>query len=297
MKSESVLNATAGSGLASPPAPAPSSSTGMSSPASLSPEQAQAVLAARRRALGTAPTSDERVTPSDYLPQASPSPSVRPASQRASIPPAPPAQNPEREEYLRNLPSLRRQWAAEKSWRESRVPELHAAAVDQVLADAGPAWLAEYRELVGKLDTGFMSALVGPFGFGKTQLAVCVAREAANRGMSVRYYRTADYFVEHRSCYGDPTRSEREFLDLHANLGLLILDEAHQRGHTPYEDQQLNNMLDRRYGRRRPTLLISNESVETFTRQIGLAVVDRMNQVGGIVVCDGEGWRDHRVSP
>jgi DNA replication protein DnaC len=198
------------------------------------------------------------------------------------------------EAYLREKPEIHRRQRIVRNRAEANLPALHLGSVREVLSRASGEWMSLYSDLIGMLDTGFMVALVGSFGGGKTQLAVCVAKAALDRAMSVRYYRAMDYFIAHRACYGDKTRSEPEFVALHREVGLLILDEAHQRSHTAHEDATLNNILDHRYGRQKPTILISNETPEAFAKSVGYAVVDRLYQCGGIIECN---WPSHRSAP
>lgn len=231
--------------------------------------------------------SGERTRPQVSTPPPPACPSVPPAMAGPSEPP--PIRS--REFYLTQPPTTLREAELAKTWRASRLPQRHLEAIDEVLATASGPWLAEYERMVGELPSGFITALVGPFGGGKTQLAVCVAAFALDHGLSVRYYRAMDFFRESRACFNDPKRNEQEFAALHEKLGLLIIDEAHERGGSEYEDRMLGNILDRRYAGNKPTILISNESVEKFAQGVGGAVIDRMKESGGIVVCN---WESHR---
>ncbi len=83
-------------------------------------------------------------------------------------------------------------------------------------AASGP-WGVEYRKLRAKLGTDFLIPLLGSRGVGKTQMAACLALDAVERELSVRYVKAAGLFREIRASFGrellgrdDPARWRSE---------------------------------------------------------------------------------------
>jgi DNA replication protein DnaC len=64
-----------------------------------------------------------------------------------------------------------------------------------------------------------------------------------------------------------------------------------ERGETPWEDRLLTHLIDRRYASEKDTLLITNQSKESFIQSIGPSAASRIVEVGGIVTCDWPSYR------
>jgi len=93
---------------------------------------------------------------------------------------------------------------------------------------------------------------------------------------------------------GDSAESERDVVDRYCRYRLLIIDEAHERGHTDYEGRTLKQIIDRRYDGKFDSLLVSNETREVFAQAVGDSVVSRIHETGSAVECD---WRSFRGQP
>jgi DNA replication protein DnaC len=65
---------------------------------------------------------------------------------------------------------------------------------------------------------------------------------------------------------------------------LLVIDEAAKRGETEWENRLLFEILNKRYGDFKDTILIANQSREEFSKSMGPAIVRRMDEVGGLMV-------------
>lgn len=183
---------------------------------------------------------------------------------------------------------------ADRAWRDAGFPDRHAGKVDWFLGETDmdhPEWKAKLGLVLQVVAKGGIVGLIGLWGVGKTQLGACVGRKVCLEGGTVRYFKAHRLFVELRGAFNKTDVDEASILDRLTGYNLLVIDDAHQRGHTDYEDRMLHHILDCRYDRERPTILISNEEPEVFCESIGSAVVDRMEEAGALLKCDWGSFR------
>jgi DNA replication protein DnaC len=169
---------------------------------------------------------------------------------------------------------------------QSGIPKRHLAP----FTPTGEAWLKIESRLKARRGTGFIVALCGNRGTGKTQLAASLARETACCGKTPIYQTAMGFFLDIKESF-DGKRSEKEVIDRYTRPSLLILDELQERGETPWEDRLLTHLIDRRYGAEKDTLLITNQTKEFFLQSIGESVASRISETGGIAVCDWPSYR------
>lgn len=184
---------------------------------------------------------------------------------------------------------------AETRFNASGCPARHVANMESPL-DTNERWLATLDQLTEKLNGGFLVGLLGRRGTGKTQLAVALIRRACNAGHACRYIKAMDLFREIRGAYtpvarGQAGESEGDVIERLASVGVLVIDECHQRGDTPFENNTLTNLLDRRYDAMLATVLISNQEKGEFAASMGDSVVSRIYECGAAIWCDWESYR------
>lgn len=138
---------------------------------------------------------------------------------------------------------------------------------------------------------GGLVVLLGKRGTGKTQLAVCLLAEACRAGKTGRYLKALDLFREIRNCYRKDGPSELETVDKLCGLGCLVLDEAHERSDSEWENRTLTNIIDRRYDAVRSTVLVSNMDKAGFAESVGPSIVSRIHECGRTKVCDWASFR------
>jgi DNA replication protein DnaC len=175
-------------------------------------------------------------------------------------------------------------------WAAADVPLRHADHVDLRATGTGQ-WAEKYASLKGRMSDGFLAALLGQRGVGKTQMAVCLIRDACEVGMSAKYIKALDLFRDLRSCYRDDGPDEKAVVKTYRDFGLLIIDEAHERGHTEFEDRTLVNIVDHRYDAMKSTLLLSNHDKAGFVKSVGPSIVSRLLETGEAVDCDWPSFR------
>lgn len=141
------------------------------------------------------------------------------------------------------------------------------------------------------MGTGFIVALLGGRGVGKTQMAVAACREQAEREKSFLYCTAMDIFLDIKDSFRKGG-SERDALKTFIRPALLVIDEVQERGETPWEDRLLTHIIDKRYATERDTLLISNQTKDAFIESIGPSVASRITEAGGIAVFDWASFRE-----
>lgn len=153
-------------------------------------------------------------------------------------------------------------------------------------------WLAQKEKVFEMIGSGFLTALIGSRGSGKTQIAVETMFEVTNRGYSARYMTATEFFLAIKATFSkDAIENEEEVLAKFAKLRLLVIDEIAKRGETEWENRLLFELIDRRYRNMRDTLVIANQTHVEFVAAIGSSLADRMNESGGIINCAWESFR------
>lgn len=191
------------------------------------------------------------------------------------------------ERERREAEARRRQ--GEALFLKTDCPDRHVLHVDAI--DANPKWNAARDTLLDRIGNGYLVALLGPRGTGKTQLCVNVIRDCCRRMMSARYVVAFDLFREIRGTFKTDGPSEIKLIDGLTALDLLVIDECHQRGETAFENNVLVNLLDRRYRAVKSTVLIANQNPEDFAKSMGDSIVSRIHECGEAMVCDWPSYR------
>jgi DNA replication protein DnaC len=169
---------------------------------------------------------------------------------------------------------------------KSGLPKRHLHPV----IPTGEGWLKLEARLKARVGSGFIIALCGPRGTGKTQLAASCARETTIHGKTPTYTTAMGFFLDIKESF-DGKRSEKEVIGRYCSPSLLILDEMQERGETAWEDRLLTHLIDRRYGAEKDTLLITNQDKESFLHSIGESVASRISETGGVALCNWESYR------
>lgn len=175
-------------------------------------------------------------------------------------------------------------------WRLSGVPDRHKDKVKD-RHDALGEWGDTYRRLVPIVAGGGLVVLLGKRGTGKTQMAVDLLADVCAAGNRVRYLKAMDLFREIRNCYRKDGPSEVETVDKLCKFAALVIDEAHERSDSDWENRTLTNIIDRRYDAKRSTVLVSNMTKQAFGEAVGPSIVSRIHETGEVVVCEWASFR------
>lgn len=188
------------------------------------------------------------------------------------------AQKRQRSEKIQEL---RREWGA---------PKRHVTAQPEFSGDWG-AKFTTISDLIGK-GQGVSIALVGERGNGKTQLAVELMRAATRQLKSCLFTTAMSFFIAVKSSYRrDAEDTEQEIMSEFGAPKLLVIDEIGKRSDTEWENNMLFELLNRRYNAMTDTILICNKAKAEFETYIGPSIASRMNETGGIILCDWPTFR------
>lgn len=180
----------------------------------------------------------------------------------------------------RHTAELRAKWNA---------PKRHVTVM--ALDRSGP-WGDAETKLKSKLGHGFLVALIGGRGGGKTQLAIELMRESTRRQGSALYATAAEFFMAIKATYRkDSTENEMEVIARFTKPSILVLDEFGRRSETDWESNLLFELLDKRYGKMKNTILLSNQTKEEFLSSVGASLASRMQETGGVMECN---WPSRR---
>ena len=152
-------------------------------------------------------------------------------------------------------------------------------------------WSQNFGKICNIVTEGGMACLVGPRGTGKTRLAVEVLRE--KNPHNAIYATVMGFFLRVRATFGAKgNETEQDIMRELGTARLLILDEVQERGDTSWEDRILTHLLDLRYGKMLPTILIANLTASDFADSVGPSIASRLEETGGICQITG---KDHRA--
>lgn len=171
----------------------------------------------------------------------------------------------------------------------------------------GDRWRETFNKAKDLVKNGGIIALYGNRGTGKTQIAAEIARDgdwpkdetewiggAARHSATALYRRAMDIFLDLRDCGKvNAQTSEKEVLKTLAAAGLLIIDEFQERGESEWENRVIANVIDKRYAGKRPTIIISNYSIDELNTALSPSVKDRMREHGKGFLCDWTSYRNH----
>ncbi len=180
-------------------------------------------------------------------------------------------------------------------YAKADVPQRHRKPISE--QESPETWKTARDQVVGKVGGGFLIALLGNRGSGKTQIAQQGVTFATGLGRSALYVRAMTIFLELRATYSSPDRTELEVIQKYTAPQLLVIDEIQERGETDFENRILNHLLDTRYGDMTDTLVIGNLQPKAFQNSMGSSISDRLRETGGVIECNWKSFRRPANSP
>ncbi|MBK5512317.1 ATP-binding protein [Pseudomonas sp. TH15] len=145
-------------------------------------------------------------------------------------------------------------------------------------------------------DSGRCMVLIGKPGTGKTHLGVAMANELLHKTARTAVYRTVGAVLQAIKATFDRKSelSESDILASLINPDLLVLDEIGVSKEQPgdFELATLFAIINGRYEREAPTVIISNLQADELGRAMGDRCVDRLRE-GGLIVVPFE-WESQR---
>lgn len=149
------------------------------------------------------------------------------------------------------------------------------------------------REFVGNWPNVGGLVMIGGVGAGKTHLAVSICKELCKRGVICRLETISRIIREIRSTWkgGNESMSEQDVIDKFSGLDLLVIDEIGAQYGTDSERVLVTEIINNRYERMKPTILIGNVKRSELEALVGVRVVDRVLHGGALLVFDWESQR------
>jgi DNA replication protein DnaC len=142
--------------------------------------------------------------------------------------------------------------------------------------------------------TGQSIIMVGLPGTGKTHLAVGIALHIMREFRATALFYTVQRVVRRvkDTWSRGSEESESQAIKIFTSPDLLILDEVGIQFGSETEKQILFDILNDRYEKRKPTIIISNLSKDEVFNYLGERVADRLREDGGkLLVFDWESYR------
>lgn len=189
------------------------------------------------------------------------------------------------------LPSDRRSIAL---LQRANIPQRHQNAIGQI-RDRGDAWISMRDALCESAGQGYLTALLGKRGTGKTQAACHAIVHRTKLGQPALYVKAMEIFLVIRAAMRMEAETELDALGHFTSPSLLVIDEVGERAETAFEDRMLVYLLDKRYDARQDTILIANLKQEAFRESMGPSVWDRLCETGGVVECNWDSFRGRPI--
>lgn len=150
--------------------------------------------------------------------------------------------------------------------------------------------VAEYAR-AGKLTQSLI--LAGPYGTGKTSLAVSVIQKRiTEHGERALFTNVNTLFEEIKALFGRENESS-QLLQRVMNVPLLVLDDLGAERATEWVQSNLYNILNYRLTNNKPTIVTTNLDMEELTERLGARTVERLKKpyyrviyVGGVNMRD-----------
>lgn len=141
--------------------------------------------------------------------------------------------------------------------------------------------------------TGRSLIFIGRVGTGKTHLAAGIALHLMAQRRSVLFTTVQRAIRRVRDTWRrDSTETESHAVGTLVQPDLLILDEVGIQSGTEAERNLLFDILNERYERRRPCILLSNLALDDVRAFLGERIFDRLREDGGQAVPFD--WDSHR---
>lgn len=151
--------------------------------------------------------------------------------------------------------------------------------------------------IVNNGDSGGL-ILLGGVGTGKTHLAIAICKKVCDSGKTSHLTSVPKMIRHIRSTWANGATdnwgrklTEDGVINIYADYNLLVIDEIGVQYGTPAEKVSIAEVINERYNRLRPTILIGNVKQSEVEEFVGSRVIDRVKDGGMVLVFD---WESHR---
>ena len=155
------------------------------------------------------------------------------------------------------------------------------------------AFSKEYAENFDQvMKAGRCAIFVGKPGTGKTHLAIGIALEIIQQKRSPVFVTVQRLIRRVKDSWSNQNETESEIVNVFASPDLLILDEVGVQFGSDFEKQILFDVLNERYEKLKPSILLSNIPGDQLADYLGERVTDRLRENGGKMI--GFDWDSYR---
>lgn len=186
--------------------------------------------------------------------------------------------------------------AACRQMRTRGFPVLHIEAIADRVFKPTDTQAEVWRATTEAIKRRGCVLIHGHRGVGKTQVAVALGVQWHRYGLYANYgacwYWTAAGLIGAQIRWFSD-KSGAEPIDIARDCGLLFLDEINElRTDTAFGQTELAALMDHRYTRGLPTVLLTNLSPDQTPKVLGWSIIDRIKDRGAVVALMGENIRD-----
>lgn len=173
-------------------------------------------------------------------------------------------------------------------------PRFRTATLENYRTDSKPepqtVALRQCREYAEAFDqhwqVGLSMMLLGEVGTGKTHLGCAVSQHVIrHHGAFARYTSALAIIRDVKATFGKSSEvTEHQVFNALQAPDLLVIDEIGVQHGSDFERQVLFEVINNRYERMQPTVVISNLSILGLRKCLGDRAVDRLSDSGGPAV-------------
>jgi DNA replication protein DnaC len=201
-----------------------------------------------------------------------------------------PACSEEREAWERN----QRMLAA------SGIPDTHRrddfASFNHEIEGAKKAFKAASDLAIGK--AGFCLLMIyGGVGNGKSHLAYAACLEAQSRGVKVKWQPLPAFFADLRREMGKKEGDAEAIMDKLKEMPFLALDDPSTIFNTDWQESRLIELIDHRYARQLPTILVTNRDLKPRIDGTGKTIEPLPEQIVSRFQEEGVGFTVANTAP
>ena len=197
-----------------------------------------------------------------------------------------------------------------KRWRDrigiSEIPDrfLDRTLENYVVTNPGQQRAKDFArryvdDLPQVMRTGRCAIFIGTPGTGKTHLAAAIASESIKKGHTALFVTVLRAIRRVKDTWRKGAdETETDVVSAFVYPDLLVLDEIGVQFGTETEQNILSDIINERYEKRRPTIMLSNLSIGGVKEFIGERVFERLKEDGGEYVSfKWESYRSQQAGP
>ncbi|AJW47573.1 MULTISPECIES: ATP-binding protein [Ralstonia] len=200
---------------------------------------------------------------------------------------------------LPGCPSCSRESGLRVMDTESQTPAIFADATFETYACSSRRQevvvmeIKRHAQRLADAESAGSLVLWGESGTGKTHLAIALLRKCQLAGLSGHYVRAISLMDRLRAARSFNARPEEaQLVDRLAAVDVLVVDDVGKSLGNDFERSSFFNVIDMRWGARKPTIVTTNEPPEVLRDLLTPAGFDRLTEAGaGVLHLD---WPSHR---